>query len=154
MRTRCGVDGGSMLNPIQIEEVYKEFVGNLPNWAHDGIIHIDLKFLHEEALLNALHEDKGDPDDLTQYFHVIESVEKVTLFNEQFIVWILPKMEGDQPTTFVLIALNHPEKANLEIVFVTKGVYNTPRYVLKVLQHFLVDMLETEATLTSFEKNA
>ncbi len=153
MRTRCGIEGGAMLNPIQIEEVFKEFVGNLPNWAHDGIIPVDLKFLHEESLLNSLHEDKGDPDDLTQYFHVIESVEKVTLFNEQFIVWIIPKMEGDQPTTFVLIALNHPEKANLEIVFLTKGVYNTPRYVLKVLQHFLVDMLETEATLTSFEKN-
>lgn len=142
-----------MLNPIQIEETYKEFITNLPNWAHDGITHIDLKFLHDQGLLDTLHEDKGDPDDLTQYFHVIESVEKVTLFNEQFIVWILPKMEGDQPLTYVLIALNHPEKARLEIVFDTRGVYNTPRYVLKVLQHFLVDTLETEATLTSFEKN-
>jgi hypothetical protein len=142
-----------MLNPVQIEECYKEFVGNLPNWAHDGVTQIDLKFLHEEGLLPALQEDKGESDDLTQYFHVIESIEKVTLFNEQFIVWIIPKMEGEQPLTFVLIALNHPEKAHLEIVFATRGVYNTPRYVLKVLQHFLVDMLETEATLTSFEKN-
>lgn len=142
-----------MLNPIQIEEAYKEFMGNLPNWAHDGITQVDLKFLHDESLLSALQEDKGDSDDLTQYFHVIESIEKVTLFNEQFIVWIIPKMEGDQPLTYVLIALNHPEDAHLEIVFATRGVYNTPRYVLKVLQHFLVDMLETEATLTSFEKN-
>lgn len=142
-----------MLNPIQIEEYYKEFIGNLSNWAHDGVTQVDLKFLHDEGLLSVLQEDKGDSDDLTQYFHVIESVEKVTLFNEQFIVWIIPKMEGDQPLTYVLIALNHPEKAHLEIVFATRGVYNTPRYVLKVLQHFLVDMLETEATLTSFEKN-
>jgi hypothetical protein len=96
----------------------------------------------------------GDPDDLTQYFHVIESAEKVTLFNDQFIVWIIPKMEGEQPMTFVLIALNQVDKAHLEIVFTTHGVYNTPRYVLRVLQHFLVDMLETEETLTSFEKNA
>ena len=154
LRVRCGFGGGCMLNPVQIEEAFKEFVGNLTNWAHDGIIPIDLKFLHEESLLNSLCEDKGEPDDLTQYFHVIESVEKVTLFNEQFIVWIVPKMECDQPTTYVLIALNHPEKAHLEIVFVTRGVYNTPRHVLKVLQHFLVDMVETEATLTSFEKNA
>jgi len=142
-----------MLNPIQIEEAYREFIGNLPNWAHDGITPIDLKFLHDQGLLPVLQEDKGDPDDLTQYFHVVESVEKVTLFNEQFIVWIIPKMEGDQPLTYVLIALNHPEKAHLEVVFATRGVYNTPRYVLKVLQHFLVDMLETEETLTSFEKN-
>ena len=142
-----------MLNPIQIEEAYKEFMGNLSNWVHDGVTQIDLKFLHDQGLLNVLQEDKGDSDDLTQYFHVIESVEKVTLFNEQFIVWIIPKMEGEQPLTLVLIALNHPETAHLEIVFATHGVYNTPRYVLKVLQHFLVDMLETEETLTLFEKN-
>lgn len=143
-----------MLNPMQIEEVYKEFVTNLSGWIHDGILSIDLQFLHEQGLMNSLQADDEDPDDLTQYFHVIESVEKVTLFNEQFIVWIIPKMEEEQPMTYVLIALNHPEKATLEIAFTTKGVYNTPRHVLKVLQHFLLDMLETEATVTSFEKNA
>lgn len=143
-----------MLNPIQIEESYKEFMSNLPQWAHDGIIPIDLNFLHDQGLLGSLSEEASDPDDLTQYFHVIESVEKVTLFNEQFIVWIIPRMESDQPMTYVLIALIQADKPHLEIVFTTNGVYNTPKYVLKVLQHFLVDMLETEATLTSFEKNA
>jgi hypothetical protein len=142
-----------MLNPIQIEEAYKEFMGNLPGCAHDGITQIDLKFLHDEGLLDAIQDSHTDPDDLTQYFHVIESAEKVTLFNEQFIVWIIPKMEGEHPFTYVLIALNHPEKAHLEIVFSTCGVYNTPRYVLKVLQHFLADMLETEETLIPYEKN-
>ncbi len=143
-----------MLNPIQIEETYREFASDLAHWAHDGILSIDLKSLHDQGLLECLQEDSNEPDDLTQYFHVIESVEKVTLFNEQFIVWIIPKLDTEQPMTLVMIALNHPDKANLEIVFTTRGVYNTPRYVLKVLQHFLLDMLETEATLTSFEKNA
>ncbi len=146
--------GGVMLNPMKIEETYREFTNDLSHWAHDGILSIDLQTLYDQGLLECLQEDNGDPEDLTQYFHVIESVEKVTLFNEQFIIWIIPKMESEQPTTFVMIALNHPEKATLEIVFTTRGVYNTPRYVLKVLQHFLLDMLETEATLTSFEKNA
>ena len=142
-----------MLNPVQIEETYKEFMANLGNWAHDGVVHINLYTLHDLGLLGSLGEDQSDPDDLTQYFHVIESMEKVTLFNEQFIVWIIPKMDQEMPMTFVLIALNHPEKAHLEVVFTTAGVYNTPKYVLKVLQHYLVDMLETEATLTSMEKN-
>ncbi|MEN9654915.1 MAG: hypothetical protein RL235_1027 [Chlamydiota bacterium] len=142
-----------MMNPIQIEESYKEFAANLPQCAHDGIVFIDLNFLHEAGLLKALQEDPSDPDDLTQYFHVVESPEKVTLFNDHFIVWIIPKMEGNQPVTYVLIALHQQNKAQLEIVFTTKGVYNSPRYVLRVLQHFLADMLETEATLTAFEKN-
>lgn len=142
-----------MLNPVQIEEAYKQFVGNLSGCVHDGITAIDLKFLHDRGLLATLQEERGEPDDLTQYFHVIESMEKVTLFNEQFIVWIIPKVEEEQPLTYVMIALNHPENAHLEIVFATQGVYNTPKYVLKVLQHFLEDMLETEETLTLFEKN-
>jgi hypothetical protein len=142
-----------MLNPIQIEESYQTFIGNLGQWMHDGITQIDLKFLHDKGILPSLQEEAEDPEDLTQYFHVIESPEKVTLFNEQFIVWILPKMEEEQPSTYVLIALNHPDKAHLEIVFATGGVYNTPRHVLRVLQHFLTDMLETEETVTLYEKN-
>jgi hypothetical protein len=141
-----------MLNPIQIEEMYQQMMGHLSDWAHDGIISIDLKFLHENNLLSELQKEHIDTDDLTQYFHVIESVEKVTLFNEQFLIWIVPKSEGEKQMTLVLIALNHPEKPHLEIIFSTTGVYNTPRYVLKVLQHFLTDTLETEATISAIAK--
>jgi len=142
-----------MLNPIQLEEAFREYTENLSNWAHDGILKIDLPMLHELGLLDHLQDDPDETEDLTQYFHVIESVEKVTLFNEQFVIWIIPKTEEEIPMTYVLIALCNDEKPNLELVFTTSGVYNTPRYVLKVLQYFLIDMIETEATLTSFEKN-
>ncbi|HLB53163.1 MAG TPA: hypothetical protein VJK48_05605 [Chlamydiales bacterium] len=141
-----------MLNPVQIEETYQEFTRDLPKWVHDGIFSINLQFLHDEGLMDGLQAPDNEMDDLTQFFHVVENPEKVTLFNEQFIVWIIPKAEGEEPMTYVLIALNHPENATLEIAFSTKGVYNTPKYVLKVLQHFLLDMLETEATVTSIEK--
>jgi len=142
-----------MLNPTQIEQAYKEFMGNLSESAHDGILSINLSFLHDQGLLDTLTSNDDDSEDLTQYFHVIESPEKVTLFNDHFLVWIVPKMEADVPVTFVLIALNQEKRAQLEIVFTTHGVYNSPRYVLKVLQHFLTEMLETEETLTLFEKN-
>ena len=94
-----------------------------------------------------------EDEDFTQYFHVIETQEKVTLFNEQFIIWIVPKMEKENPITYVMVALNNKTKSNLELVFITSGVYNSPKYVLKILQHYLIDMLETEATLTAYEKN-
>jgi len=142
-----------MMNPIQIEELYKQFMANMTDRAHDGIIPIDLQFLHDNGLLQSLSEGKNEPDDLSQYFHVIESVEKVTLFNEQFIVWIIPKMDSEQPVTFVMIALNNPNNPHLEVVYNTRGIYNTPRHVLKVLQHYLSDMLETEATIHSIEKS-
>jgi hypothetical protein len=141
-----------MLNPMQIEEAFQGFVSNLPEYVHDEVIQVNLAFLHELGLLNSLKEERTESDDFTQCFHVIESAEKVTLFNEQFAVWIIPRMEGDIPTTFVLIAFSHQGKMRLEVIFATNGVYNTPRYVLKILQHFLVDVLDTEATLTSLDK--
>lgn len=141
-----------MLNPTQIEDVYKQFIDHLQEHAHDGIIPVNLQFLHGLGLLSGLQEDHEDPNDLTQYFHVIESAEKVTLFNEQFLIWIIPQMDVSAPKTLVLIALAHQNNPHLEIVFSTNGVYNTPHFVLKILQYFLADVLETEATLTSFEK--
>ncbi len=141
-----------MLNPNKIEELYQEFTGNLSKWAHDGVVSVDLKLLHELNLLESLYSDKDDADDFSQYFHVIETPEKVTLFNDQFIIWIVPRMEDENPVTYVYIALNHEDKTTLEIVFTTAGVYNTPKFVLKVLQYYLLDMIETEATLTNFEK--
>ncbi|MEI6242908.1 MAG: hypothetical protein WCP39_05845 [Chlamydiota bacterium] len=142
-----------MLNVTQIENAFKEYMNNLTNWAHDGIISVNLPLLHELDLLESSSSDTPEIDDLSQYFHVIESVEKVTLFNEQFLIWIIPKIEQEKPITYVVIALNSEEKTHLEVVFTTSGVYNTPKYVLKVLQHYLLDMLETEATLTAIEKN-
>jgi len=142
-----------MLSPNEIETLYGEYMSNLPDWAHDGVISVDLQLLHELGLLQEMPDKESDTEDLTQYFHVIESSEKVTLFNEQFVIWIIPKMEQDIPITYVLIALTANNKTNLEVVFSTGGIYNTPKYVLKVLQHFLLDMLETEATLTAIEEN-
>jgi hypothetical protein len=142
-----------MLNPNEIEKLYEQYMSNLADLAHDGIINVDLALLHELNLLDDVNQIRDDPEDLTQYFHVIESQEKVTLFNEQFTVWIVPKTEQEIPVTYVLIALNAQNKTTLEVVFTTSGVYNTPKYVLKVLQYYLLDMLETEATLTAIEKN-
>ncbi|MDE3055773.1 MAG: hypothetical protein KGI80_03660 [Verrucomicrobiota bacterium] len=141
-----------MLHPTQIEEAYQEFTRNPSKWIHDGVFSINLQFLHDEGLMDGLQTGENEVEDLTQFFHVIESDEKVTLFNEQFIVWIIPKAENEDPVTNVLIALNHTQRASLEIAFSTQGVYNTPKYVLKVLQHFLHDLLETEATVNSLEE--
>ncbi len=143
------------MNPADLEKAYQEYVANLQDWAHDGIVNVDLPLLQECNILDSFHEENETADDLTQYFHVIESIDKVTLFNEQFVVWIVPKMQEEIPATYVLIALRKEEGTpHLETVFTTQGVYNTPKFVLKVLQHFLVDMLETEATIDILKKKS
>ncbi len=139
----------SMIDPTQLEEAYGDFIKNIKKWAPDGIINVDLFLLDDLGLLSSLELNEGTPEDVTEQFHVIETDEKITLYNEQFGVWIVPKILDGVATTYTYISLISAASPQLEIVFSTTGVYNTPRYILKVLQHFLVEMIDTEAVISS-----
>ncbi|MBI5273982.1 MAG: hypothetical protein HY860_02880 [Chlamydiales bacterium] len=141
-----------MLNPVQLEQAFSEFSNNLKHWLPDGVIDVDLFLLKEFDLLKDL--DDGNEQILqTQfpfYFHVIETADKVTLFNNQFAVWIVPKLVDEIPTTLTFIALvQENEQPRLEIAFSTSGIYNSPKCVLKVLRYFLSEVIDTEAVIES-----
>src|SRR3989304_5185386 len=76
-----------MINPNVLEESYHEFFGNLSKWAPDGVLQVDLKLLDELGLLSNAQIEQSASDNLTHYFHIIETPDKVTLFNEQFAIW-------------------------------------------------------------------
>jgi len=141
-----------MIGPNQLEEAFQEFSKNFGKWVPDGIIPVNLSLLHELGLLHSSQFDQNASDNFTHYFHVLETQEKVTLYNDQFAVWIVPKIIDDLPTTLTFIALITPNKTHLEIVFSTSGVYNTPRYILKVLQHFITEVIDTEAVISAIDK--
>jgi hypothetical protein len=141
------------MTPSQLEEAFAEFSQNMQKHAPDGVIAVDLDMLNELGLLK---HDKFDQvtthEDLMHYFHVLETPDKVTLFNEQFVVWILPKMVNEISITMTFIALLQNTKPHLELVFSTAGVYNTPKFILKVLEHFLTEVTDTEAIISSINR--
>lgn len=143
-----------MLNPSQLEDVFKDFTQNFQKRAPDGVISVNLAVLQELGLLNLANFEQPPPDSLMHYFHVVETPDKVTLFNEQFAIWIVPKMVDDSPTTLTFIALLLNNKPRLEIVFSTEGVFNTPKYILKILQHFLTEVIDTESIISSIGKKS
>lgn len=142
----------SMINPVQLEKSFQEFTADLPRWMPDGIVCVDLPMLHEMGILKEEQLQEGEDDSLMHYFHVIESEEKVTLFNEQFAIWIVPQMVKEAATTLTFVASIHKQQLALQVAFSSSGVYNTPRYILRILQSFLKEIIETEATLSSLEK--
>ena len=142
------------MNPTQLDQVYNEFISNLSSWIPEGIIEVNLKLLEETGLLYfESFDEKQESEQLPHYFHVIETSEKVTLFNHQFVIWIVPKIVDETPTTIVMIALVTADKPHLEIVFSTKGVYNTSKFVLKLLKHYLSEVIDTEQAISSIGKN-
>ncbi len=139
---------------MRLEEAYAEFSQNLIKWVPDGVITVNMELLHELGLLRHAQFEQMYTDDITHYFHVVETPDKVTLFNEQFAIWIVPKLIDDNTSTLTYIALLANNKPHLELVFSTTGVYNSPKYILKVLQHFLTEVTDTEAIISAIGKKA
>lgn len=135
-----------------LENCYRKYVDNISDCLPEDILNVDLKLLHQLGLLHYHDPDHNDPA-LTRYFHVIESDEKITLVNDEFIVWIVPEKVNDDPVTYTMIALNTDEEPNLQLCFVTSGVYNTSRLVLRLLEKFLFEIQENESLINGLNKS-
>lgn len=142
-----------MDNLSLIEEYYKKYINDINRWLPEGFIVINLEILDQLDLLTTQTEPILDPS-LNRYFHVIETEEKITLINSEFVVWIVPFYENSVASTYTFIALNKEKYPKLEMVFVTSGVYNSSRLVLRVLEKYLKEIQETEHWIHKIEKKA
>ena len=137
------------MTPNELEKAYENFTQNVKQWLPDGLIQIDLETLCEMGLVNGRDFDHEDPDEVTQYFHVLETPDKITLYNEKFAVWIVPNLVEDIPITHTYISQIRENTPQLELVYENCGIYNSPKFILKVLEHFLIETLHTDAIISS-----
>lgn len=117
----------------------------------DGVVSVDLKLLQRLDLLQAECQD-APASSLTRFFHVVESKEKITLFNDEFVVWIVPDKTVEDSQTLVLIAIGGQIRPRLEMGFIISGIYNTSRLVLRVLEKFLAEIQENEDFISHLEE--
>lgn len=142
-----------MYNIPLLEESYQKFIKNIEARIPEGIYFVNLELLYHFDLLR--FQPTRDPKDplMNRYFHVLETPEKITLINDEFVIWIVPDNTDNHPVTHALIALNKgQEEPQLEAAFFASGVYNTSRLVLKILEKFLIEIHETESALSKFNK--
>lgn len=132
------------MEPVELESAFVHFMSDLQLHVPDGIVEVDLTLLQELGLLTCEEPQQDIADSLSHNFYVIESIDKLTLFNERFSVWIVPKLLNDHPSTYTLIALNEQQKPRLEMAFVTTGAYNHSTLVLQILERFLEQIDENE----------
>lgn len=134
----------------EYDAVFENFLQHIPELIPEGVIEIDLKLLQKFDLLRE-EVQNGPTQSLTQFFHVIESQEKITLFNDQFVIWIVPEKINEIPTTLVLISIHQDSKLHLEMAFAISGIYNTSRLVLRVLEKYLMEIQENEDVISHLE---
>jgi len=132
-----------MHNPEELEIDYKKYISDLKRFVPDGVVEIDLSLLNDLGLL-ASEEHQSEDDALTHQFYVVESPEKLTLFNQKYVVWIVPQLVEQTPKTYTLIASNDKKQTHLEMVFATSGVYNHSSLVLRILEKFLEQIDEND----------
>ena len=135
-----------MIDPVLLEQSYNEYTSDLGYWGPDGIMTINIRLLKSLGLLRA---DNGltKKSSMDQAFHIIETDEKITLINEKYVIWIVPDIVDDLPTTFALLARSDKPKPVLELVFSAAGIYNTSPMVLSVLERFIAEIEENNASL-------
>lgn len=140
-----------MIDIKTLEEYYKKYISDLSHWIPEGLYMVNLDLLNRFNLLSFKHPEKTDTP-LTDSFHIIETPDKLTMVNDEFIIWILPADYEGNPATYTLIALNQNEVPKLELAFIASGVYNTSKLVLRILEKFLLDIQEAENILGKYKK--
>lgn len=141
-----------MLKPELIEANFKKLMEELPHWIDNENTHVNLRTLEENNLiLISEKEEKDIQKNFPFYFHVIETEDKVTLFNEQFIVWILPRILEGRSETITIVSMLYGEKPQIQMVLTHEGVYNNSRFILRALRYFLVETIRTEKELSQMK---
>lgn len=139
-----------MRNIQALEKCFKKYLKNLGKWAPENLIPVDLALLNDLDLLH-YHSKPKTNSTFTRYFNIVETPEKITLVNEDYVVWIVPEKVEDKPITFALIALNKGKEPKLEVGFLVHGIYNTSQLVLNVLEKFLIEIQENEEVLAKLK---
>lgn len=139
------------MRSIQIlEKSYRKCIKKLSHLNPENFLNVELSLLHELNLLE-FHKTSNQDFGLTRYFQVIETADKITMVNDEFIVWIVPENIDDKSVTYIMIALNGKKEPTLEFVILMSGVYNTSHLILGVLGKFLFEIQENEELLAKLQ---
>ncbi|MBS0622527.1 MAG: hypothetical protein JSR80_06180 [Verrucomicrobia bacterium] len=138
-----------MLTPIEIERQFQVLMQRFACQGQKEMVEVTPALFEQ---LGILKEKPPGEDPLTCYFHVLESHDKLTLFNENFVVWIAPQLLAQETATVTFIGVIKGETIHLELVFATRGVYNKSKTILDVLEKLLEEIRENETIINKLEE--
>ncbi|MEG0037018.1 MAG: hypothetical protein RSB82_01015 [Victivallaceae bacterium] len=138
------------MDPEYLDRVYHKYISNLKQFIPEGFQDIkDVSGVGSNELL-ADYDCGFGVDKLHYNFFVMESLDKLTLFNKKFTVWIVPEILNSESITYCLIALNKGGDIKPEVAFKAIGRHNRSDVILKFLENSLSEIDENERELSSF----
>lgn len=140
-----------MDNFSDLDKCLARYIKEIKTWSPERLVQLNLETLQRLDLLTFFQHPGNNDSTFTQYFQVAETADKITLINDDFIIWIVPEIVEMTPITYTFIALNEEGVPRLELTFIAKGVYNSSRLVMRALEKFLIEIQENEDLLTRYE---
>ncbi len=141
-----------MLSIDEINAYYDFLTQHTSDLIPDGIIEVDVMLLQSLNILNT-SQPPGTPP-AKELLQAIDSGGRITLFNNRFVLWIVPQNEISPPSTTVILARCDTNTIKPEIAFKTAGIHNQSKTILQLIDRYLIDIQETEEVLEKFEKSA
>ena len=138
-----------MLTPIEIERQFQVLMQRFACQRQKEIIDVTPTLVEQ---LGVAQERPLGIDPLTSYFHVLEMEDKLTLFNNHFVVWIAPQLFGNETVTITFIGLIKGGNIHLELAFSARGTYNKSKVILDILEKFLDEIRENETMIRQMEE--
>lgn len=135
----------------ELDAFFEYLQTNAAELLPDGLLDVNIKTLHA---LHLLSDDTPDtePAPVAHLLQAIESGGKITLFNERFVLWIVPQQEAHPPTTVIYVAQRTEENGiKPELGFRTAGIHNRSKTILRLIDKFLTDIQETDSFLSKLE---
>ncbi len=133
------------MEPGDLEDRFHYYWAHLRELLPDGILSVNVELLQE---LGVDPTQSPENEELSQGFYILESMDKLTLFNDRFTIWIVPQWEDQAPMTYLLIASN--PKNRLEVCLSTSQEYNHSGLVLRVIEKVLEELDENDQEIVPY----
>lgn len=137
-----------MVTIDQLDTYFQSLEQNTAEFLPDGIMDVTIKTLQT---LHLLTEENREECGSSQLLQAVESDGRITLFNEQFALWIVPQPGAEPPSTIVYVATHKDGEVKAELGFRTSGVHNKSKTILRLIDRFLADIQETDSMLSEME---
>lgn len=128
-----------------LEQFYRQSICNIGAAFPEGYVDIaDVLSRSPESSADFFNRQAND-------FIIAESEDKLTLFNTDFAIWLVPELVHGEAVTRGYIALYQPGDTFVpELAFEASGSYNQSPLILEALQIYLKEIKDTEMMLRSF----
>ncbi|WP_109104277.1 hypothetical protein [Chlamydia suis] len=126
-----------------LEKFFRHSIANYNTAFPEGFL--DISDVLARSALDFKAE--GLADGAVNDFIVSESPDKLTLFNQNFAVWLVPSLVNGEAVTRGYIAVNHGSEFSPELAFEASGQYNNSSLILEALRRYLYDIRDTENEL-------